>query len=70
MEGYELGVGGMANALNLQPSMVVNFIRDMQELDTMENIGRSDNTKTLFFQREKNTVSNITSDMLKSLEAK
>lgn len=52
MEGYEKGIHGMSERMGLDPREIVKFVEKVQELDTMETIGRSNNSKILFFERE------------------
>lgn len=49
MKGYQDGVGAMAQQFGMKPLDIVNFIKDMQSIDAMESIGKSQGTKTLFF---------------------
>ncbi len=51
LKGYEDGVNNMATRLGLTPREIIEFVREVQELDTMEAIGKSQGTKTLFFKR-------------------
>lgn len=53
LEGYEQGVGTMADKFDISPKEVIEFVQQIQELDTMERIGKSPNTKILFFERNK-----------------
>jgi regulator of protease activity HflC (stomatin/prohibitin superfamily) len=51
IKGYKQGVHDMMASTGLTSKDIVDFMRAMQELDTMESIGRSNNAKTLFFDR-------------------
>ena len=53
LKGYEQGVDKMSSVLGLTPKEVVQFVLETQRLDMLENIGSSDNTKTLFLNHEK-----------------
>jgi regulator of protease activity HflC (stomatin/prohibitin superfamily) len=54
LKGYEQGLSRMTSQLHLNAKDVIAFVTKVQELDTMENIGKSDNTKVLFFSSDKN----------------
>lgn len=59
LKGYEESVQKMMNAFSMGSSEILQFIVRCQELDTMEAIGRSTNTKTLFFGQDKPVVSDV-----------
>ena len=65
LKGYEVGVDNMANQLGLSPTEVVDFVMKTQHLDTLESIGRSENTKTLFLNHDPNGFRN---DLISSKE--
>ena len=48
MKGYQTGVSEMATNFGMDHRQIVEFVLKTQHLDTMENIGKSNNTKTLF----------------------
>jgi len=48
MKGYESGIDEMASKFGLTPQQIINFVMRTQYLDTMETIGKSTNTKTVF----------------------
>lgn len=48
MRGYEEGVDEMAKNLGLSAHDVLKFLTRIQELDTFERIGMTNNTKTVF----------------------
>lgn len=52
LEGYEEGLEKMATKLGLQSREVIAFVKDIQHLDVMEGIGRSQNTKILFMNHD------------------
>lgn len=56
LEGYETGVDNMAKRFGLSSREIIDFVREIQELDTMESIGRSPNAKTLFLGRGTNSI--------------
>ena len=64
LKGFEDSIESMAKGFNLSPQMILHFVKSIQELDTMESIGRSNNTKVLFFERDKNE--NLTKDLIKA----
>tara|TARA_R100001163_G_C5066480_1_gene204942 strand:- start:2841 stop:3668 length:828 start_codon:yes stop_codon:yes gene_type:complete len=48
MSGYTDGVSEMAKAFGMDHLAIVNFVLRTQHLDMLENVGRTNNTKTLF----------------------
>jgi hypothetical protein len=48
MKGYQTGVSEMADNFGMDHNKIVEFVLKTQHLDTMENIGKTENTKTLF----------------------
>lgn len=48
MKGYQTGVSEMADGFGMDHKQIVEFVLKTQYLDTMENIGKTNNTKTLF----------------------
>lgn len=53
LKGYEEGVDKMANSLGLTAKEVVNFVLETQRFDMLENIGTSNNTKTVFLDHNR-----------------
>lgn len=53
LNGYTQNITEMKESTGLSAKDIIEFMRNMQELDAMESIGRSTNTKTLFFDRVK-----------------
>ncbi len=53
LNGYTQNITDMKSLTGLSAIQIIDFMRNMQELDAMESIGRSTNTKTLFFDRVK-----------------
>jgi len=53
MRGYEEGVDEMAKNLGLSAHDVLKFLTRIQELDTFERIGMTNNTKTVFLDTSK-----------------
>eukprot|EP00211_Chloroparvula_japonica_P017469 CAMPEP_0119126848 /NCGR_PEP_ID=MMETSP1310-20130426/5609_1 /TAXON_ID=464262 /ORGANISM="Genus nov. species nov., Strain RCC2339" /LENGTH=267 /DNA_ID=CAMNT_0007117039 /DNA_START=247 /DNA_END=1047 /DNA_ORIENTATION=+ len=49
--GYQDSMSRMSSKLDLSPKEVIAFVSRVQELDTMEHLGKSPNTKILFFER-------------------
>jgi len=58
MKGYESGVSDLACNFGMTHQEIVNFVLRTQHLDTMENIGRTTNTKTLFLNHSLDSNSN------------
>lgn len=48
LQGYEESIGGMADALDISHSEVLEFVKLTQTLDTYQTIGSTSNTKTIF----------------------
>ena len=48
LKGYEVGIDKMAVKLGLTSKDIIDFVMKTQHLDTLEQIGKSPNTKTLF----------------------
>ncbi len=48
MKGYQEGVNEMAGTFDMDHRDIVSFVLKTQHLDTMESIGKTTNTKTLF----------------------
>ena len=48
LKGYETGVDNMAKSLGLTAKDIIDFVMKTQHLDTLEAIGKSQNTKTVF----------------------
>lgn len=68
LSGYEESVNAMAVKFGVSAKEIINFVQTIQELDTMERIGQSPNTKVLFFER-KMGLSNVTNDFILANEA-
>jgi len=66
LQGFEQGIDQMAKKFNLSPAEILEFVRNIQELDTMERIGQSENTKVLFFERNSR---NLRQDIIQAQEA-
>lgn len=66
LQGYETGVDAMSKRFGLTPKDIIEFVREIQELDTMESIGRSNNAKTIFLDRKPNDMK---MSMLQALES-
>lgn len=58
VDGFRDGVFDMAEKLNISHDKIVEFVLRTQQLDTMEHIGKSTNTKTVFMP-----YNDYTSDM-------
>ena len=64
MKGYQTGVNEMADVFGMDHHQIVQFVLKTQHLDTVEAIGKSNNSKTLFFNH--NPENN---DLLTNLQA-
>lgn len=69
LKGYEEGVENMAKKLGLTPKDIVNFVMKTQHLDTLESIGRSNNTKTIFINHEPEGMDNGRNNLIQAFEA-
>lgn len=58
----------MAKKFGLSPKEIITFVQQIQELDIMERVGKSQNTKVLFFPTGKKD--SFLNDMIVSNEAK
>ena len=63
--GYEEGLSILRKKSNLSAEDILNFVTKIQELDTMESLGKSPNCKVLFFPK---TSEDITESMTKANE--
>ena len=52
LKGYENGIEEMAEGLGLTPKDIIDFVMKTQHLDTLESIGKSANTKTIFMSHQ------------------
>ena len=52
MEGYQTGIKDMSKQLSLDPKEIIQLVMNTQHLDTLETIGKSANTKTLFLNHD------------------
>lgn len=69
LKGYENGVEQLSQNLGIEPKEVINFITKMQHLDTIGEIGRSQNTKTIFLSHQPNaSSSDFTNSMMYASE--
>lgn len=75
LDGYRENISDMVKLTGMQPHEIMNFILRSQELDTKEQIGRSNNTKVLFMDnasipdKSSQTSPNMTLAFLSALEA-
>jgi regulator of protease activity HflC (stomatin/prohibitin superfamily) len=53
LQGYKTDIADIAKQLNISPQEIVHFVTKIQELDSMDSIGKSNNTKILFFEKDK-----------------
>lgn len=56
IKGYEEGVSTLSHKFQLSPKDIINFVMSTQHLDTIETIGKSDNTKVLFLNHNDNKL--------------
>lgn len=56
IKGYEEGVSSLSHKFQLSPKDIINFVMSTQHLDTIETIGKSDNTKVLFLNHNDNKL--------------
>ena len=69
LKGYEESVDGMAGSLGLTPREVVKFVLETQRYDMLENIGTSNNTKTVFLNHNSEEIgSGIRNSMMEAQE--
>lgn len=61
LDGYEKGVANMAKSLGMSEREIVKFILETQRLDMLRDIGKSQNTKTVFLNH------NLESDLKTSI---
>jgi regulator of protease activity HflC (stomatin/prohibitin superfamily) len=52
LKGYEEGIGEMSGTLGLSSKDIVNFVLQTQRFDMLENIGTSQNAKTVFLNHQ------------------
>ena len=52
--GYQSGIEHMAKRFGISPNKVLEFVIKCQYLDTIESIGKSSNTKTIFIPQDSN----------------
>lgn len=52
LKGYEQGVEDMSTRLGLTSKDIIDFVMKTQHLDTLESIGKSPNTKTVFLSHQ------------------
>ena len=67
LKGYEVGIDKMAIKLGLTPRDIIDFVMKTQHLDTLEQIGKSSGTRTLFLNHHPEGITNSsnTNDLLK-----
>jgi regulator of protease activity HflC (stomatin/prohibitin superfamily) len=57
MDGYKDGIKDISHSLGLSPMDILTFVQSIQHMDMMENVGKSDNTKVLFVDKDKHQSS-------------
>ena len=66
LEGYRENIDNMTQSTGMSPTQIMNFILKSQNLDTMEQIGKSNNAKVLFVNNQHQSVKQ---DMMEATEA-
>lgn len=61
LKGYEEGVEQMATNLGLSAKEIVEFVLETQRFDMLENIGTSENAKTVFLDHNSRTTKSFMS---------
>jgi regulator of protease activity HflC (stomatin/prohibitin superfamily) len=56
LKGYEESIETFSKKLQVTPSELIKFVTDVQHLDTLQIIGKSNNAKTLFINHETNAT--------------
>lgn len=56
LNGYEQSITKLSNSIGIEPNKLIDFIIKIQQFDTMEQIGKQNNTKVLFFPLENNLL--------------
>ena len=70
LRGYKTGVNDMAHNLGVTPKEIIEFVLKTQHLDTVEAIGKSNNSKTIFYNHNPDRVGlGLMDAMLQSKEA-
>ena len=69
MSGYQNGIQNMSKHLNLDAKEIINLVMNTQHLDTLETIGKSPNTKTLFLNHDPKNQNQFQQSLLQSKEA-
>lgn len=67
LKGYESGIEKMAKNLALTPKDIIDFVMRTQYYDTLESIGRSPNTKTVFVPHSDSSSAQSSTQHSKSL---
>lgn len=52
LKGYEMGVEDLAKKLGITPRDIMDFVMKTQHLDTIQQIGSSNNAKTIFVNHD------------------
>lgn len=58
LSGYKNGIDEMVSSFGLCPKDIIDFVMKTQHLDTIEAIGKSNNTKTIFLNHDPNNIRN------------
>ena len=59
IKGYETGVSNLSEKFGLSPKDIITFVLSTQNLDMLESIGKSENTKVLFLNHNENKLRDI-----------
>lgn len=52
LDGYKDGIKDISASLGLSSLDILNFVQSIQHMDMMENVGKSDNVKVLFIDKD------------------
>lgn len=66
MRGYQAGIADMSKHLGLNNGRIIDLVMNTQHLDTLESIGKSANTKTVFLNHQPS--SSFRSDIIQAQE--
>ena len=58
LKGYEKGMDNLSKSLGLSSVQIIEFVMKTQHLDTLEAIGKSPNTKTVFMNHDPKSLEN------------
>jgi len=53
LDGYKDGIKDISSALGLSAMDILTFVQSVQHMDMVENVGKSNNVKVLFIDKDK-----------------